>query len=47
MRALEGVTDAEIDAVTMELVVTRDRSKIDLKAVIDAVRAAGFEARPK
>ncbi len=47
MRALDGVIDAEVDAVRMELIVTRDRSKVDLKRVIDAVRDAGFRAESK
>jgi len=47
VRALKGVTDVEIDATRMELLVARDRAKVDLKEVIEAVRRAGFEAREK
>lgn len=47
MRALDGVTDVEVDAVRMELIVTRDRSKVELKRVIEAVREAGFQADSK
>lgn len=45
MRAVDGVKDVEIDG--MELVVTRDRSKVSLERVIEVVRKAGFDARPK
>lgn len=47
MRALDGITDVEVDAVRMELIVTRDRSKVELRHVIDAVRQAGFQADSK
>lgn len=47
MRALDGVTDVAIDAERMELVVTRDRAKIDLGRVIGAVQEAGFGAESK
>jgi len=44
VRAVEGVQEVEIDAVRMELIVTRDRSKVTLDQVIETVRATGFEA---
>lgn len=44
VRAVEGVTGVEIDAIRMELIVTRDQSKVTLDQVIEAVRATGFGA---
>lgn len=43
MRDVEGVKDAAVDIVRMELVVTPEGSRVDLDAVIRAIRGAGFE----
>ncbi len=47
VRELDGVKNAEIDMVRMELVISRDRDKIDLGKILEAIRHAGFEATPK
>jgi copper chaperone CopZ len=47
VRALDGVEDVEIDSVSMELIVSRDGSKVKLEDVVEAVRAAGFGAQKK
>jgi copper chaperone CopZ len=47
VRGVEGVKDAAIDIVNMELVVTSDGGKVDLEKVIRAIREAGYAADPK
>ena len=47
MRGVEGVKDAAVDIVNMELVVTSDGGTIDLEKVIRAIREAGYEAGAK
>jgi copper chaperone CopZ len=44
VRAVEGVTDVEIDVVRMELIVNRSA---DVNKIIEAVRRAGFDATRK
>lgn len=46
MRGLEGVKDAAVDIVNMELVVTSDGRKVDVGNVIRAIREAGHSAHP-
>ena len=46
MRGLEGVKDAAVDIVHMELVVRSDGRKIDVAQVIRAIREAGHAAHP-
>lgn len=47
MRGVEGVKDAAVDVVNMELVVTSDGAKVDLEKVIRTIRDAGYGARAK
>ncbi len=45
MRGVEGVRDAAVNIVTMELVVTAEGGRLDLEKVIRAIREAGYEVR--
>lgn len=47
MRDVEGIKDAVVDIVNMELVVTAAGGRVDLRKVIESLRAAGYEAREK
>jgi len=47
VRDIEGVKDAVVDMVRMEIVVTRDEEKVDLIEVIRNLREAGFDAALK
>jgi hypothetical protein len=47
VRDVEGVKDAVVDIVSMDLVVTPDGGKIDFDKVIRAIQEAGFNARKK
>jgi hypothetical protein len=47
VRDVEGVKDAAVDIVSMDLVVTPDGGKIDFDKVIRAIQDAGFNARKK
>ena len=47
MRGLEGVKDAAVDIVTMELVVTSSGGKVDLEKVIRTIRDNDHGAHSK
>jgi copper chaperone CopZ len=47
VRGVEGIKDAVVDIVTMELVVSADGGPIDIEKVIRAIRDAGYDAKPK
>ena len=47
MRDVEGVKDAAVDVVSMELILSSDGRKIDLEEVMRAVRDAGYEVANK
>jgi len=47
VRGVDGVKDAAVDIVNMELVVTSDGGKVDLEKVIRTIREAGYGAGPK
>jgi len=47
VRGLEGVKDAAVDIVTMELVVTSSGGKVDLEKVIRTIRGADHAAHAK
>lgn len=46
VRQVEGVKDAALDPVSMELVVSSEGGKVDLSKVIRAIQEAGFSAKP-
>lgn len=45
VRRVEGVKDASVDPVSMELVVSSDGGKVDLQKVIRTIEEAGFKAK--
>ena len=47
VRDIEGIKDAAVDLVNMELVVTPEGEKVDLEKVIRTIRGAGFGAHVK
>ncbi len=47
MRGLDGVKEAAVDIVNMELVVTSEGGKPDLDRVIRSIREACSHPRPK
>ena len=47
VRDVEGIKDAAVDIVNMELVVTTDGRRIDLERVIRTIRDAGYDAKVK
>lgn len=45
MREVAGVKEASVDVLTMELVVAAEGGPVDMRKVIEAVRAAGFDVK--